>query len=168
MIIKLHGETSMNKLPKILKEVIADVQARAGIPDAKFTLKDVEVGVMFNVEGQKQFISVSHDGVAEVFKVHVKLDKKGNIDMTVDNEKESFLDDYSKAVAKGEESTAGYEPIESVFDDADLEEVHEEDGGDLVAKFYKHKKEDLHVVRYFRNGVLVGESGYKNQLEKEA
>lgn len=168
MIMKLHGETSLNKLPKIIKEVVADVQARAGIPDAKFTVKDVEVGILFNVEGEKNFLSVTHKGVAEPFKVHVKLDQKGNVDMTVDNEKESFLDDFSRAVAKGEDSPAGHEPIESVFEDADLEEVHEEDGGDLVAKYYQHKKEDLLVVRYFRNGVLVGESGYKKKQEKEA
>lgn len=168
MIIKVHGETSMNKLPKTLKEVVADVQARAGIPDAKFIIKDAEVGILFNVEGEKNFLSVTHDGVAEPFKVHVKLDKKGNVDTTVDNEKESFLDDYSRAVAKGEQPQAGYEPIESVFNDDALEEVHEENGGDLVAKYYEHKKEDLLVVRYFRNGVLVGESGYKKNVEKEA
>ena len=168
MIVKLHGETSLNKLPKIIKEVVADVQQRAGIPDSKFTIKDVELGILFNVEGEKNYLSVTHEGVAEPFKVHVKLDKKGNVDMSVDNEKESFLDDYSRAVAKGQQSPAGNEPIESIFDDADLEEVHEENGGDLVAKYYEHKKEDLFVVRYFRNGVLVGESGYKKKEEKEA
>ncbi len=168
MIVKLHGETSLNKLPKIIKGIVSDVQARAGVPDAKFTIKDVEVGILFNVEGEKSYLSVTHDGVAEPFKVHVKLDKNGDIDTTVDNEKESFLDDYSRAVAKGEQSPAGHDPIESIFNDDDLKEVHEEDGGDLVAKYYEHTKEDLLVVRYFRNGVLVGESGYKKKLEKEA
>lgn len=168
MIVKLHGETSMNKLPKIIKEVVAGVQEKAGIPDSKFTVKDIEIGILFNVEGEKNYLSVTHEGVAEPFKVHVKLDSKGNVDMTVDNEKESFLDDYSRAMAKGEQSPAGHEPIESVFEDADLEQVHEENGGDLVAKFYEHKKEDLLVVRYFRNDVLVGESGYKKEQEKEA
>lgn len=168
MIIKLHGETSLSKLPKIIKEVVTNIQERAGIDASKFTVKDAEVGILFNVEGTKSMISVEHDGVAETFQVHVKLDSKGNVEAEVDNEKESFLDDYTRAVAKGEQPVVGVNPIESVFNDADLEEVGVENGGDIVAKYYDHKKEDLRVVRYYRNDVLVGEAGYKQEVEKEA
>lgn len=163
MIIKLHGETSINKLGKIVKEVVTDIQARAGIEETKFTLKDTEIGVLFNVNGEKKQITVEHDGVQEMFVVHVELDEKGNIKRTKDNEEESFLDEYSKAIAQGLESPTT-EEIESVFNDEDLVEFDSESGGDLVAIHYKHKiEEGLFVVRYYRNGVLVGETGYKKK-----
>lgn len=163
MIIKLHGETTVNKLTKIIKEVVTDIQKRAGLEENKFTLKDVELGVLFNVNGEKMMLSSEIDGVSEPFAVHVELDEKGNIKRTVDNEEESFLDDYSRAIAKGLESPTT-EPIESTFNDGDLVEYDAESGGDLVALHYRHKTEaGLFVIRYFRNGILVGETGYKKK-----
>lgn len=163
MIIKLHGETTMNKLPKVLKEVIEDIQSRAGIEQSEFTLKDAELGVLFNVNGEKMMLSSEIDGTVEPFMVHVELDAKGNIKVKKDNEEESFLDEYSKAIAKGLESPTTKE-IESVFNDEDLIEYDSESGGDLVAIHYKHKIEkDLSVIRYYRNGILVGETGYKKK-----
>lgn len=168
MIIKLHGETSLPKLPKVLREVIDNIQERAGLSADKIRVKDVQVGVVLTVEGEEKIISVTHDNVTEMFQVHVKLDKKGDISMSKDNEEESFLDDYSKAIAKGEQPSAGTEEIESSFDDADLEFLYEENGGDLVAEYFRNKKEDMNVIRYYRNGVLVGESGYIPKYKKEA
>lgn len=162
MIIKLHGETSLNKLPKILKEVITDIQKRSNIEETKFNVKDAEMGILFNVNGEKMMLSSEIDGVIEPFKVHVELDAKGNIVRKKDNDTESFLDDYSRAIAKGLESPTT-EPIESVFNDEDLVLEHEESGGDLVAKHYKNTATEENVVRYYRNGVLVGETGYKKK-----
>ena len=138
MIIKLHGETSIKNLPNIIKDLITDIQVRAGIdPASSITLKDVE------------------------------LDEAGNIKGKKDNEEESFLDEYSRAVALGLESPTT-EEIESVYTDDDLAEVSFEVGGDLKAIHYKHKTEEgLFVVRYYRNGVLVGETGY-GEKKKEA
>ena len=162
MIIKLHGETSLNKLPKILKEVIADVQKRAGIEEPKFTVKDVELGILFTIDGEKMMLSSEINGVVEPFILHVELDKKGNILRQKDNENESFLDDYSRAIAQGLDSPTTKE-IESVFNDEDLVQEHEENGGDLIAKHYVHTLTGENVVRYYRNGILVGETGYKKK-----
>lgn len=162
MIIKLHGETSLNKLPKILKEVITDIQKRANIEETKFSVKDAELGILFTVNGEKMMLSSEIDGVIEPFKVHVELDAKGNVVKKKDNEEESLLDDYSRAIAKGLESPTT-EEIESVFNDEDLIQEHEESGGDLVAKYYKNIATGEHVIRYYRNGILVGETGYKKK-----
>lgn len=161
MIIKLHGETSLNKLPKILKEVITDIQNRAGIEESKFTLKDAEIGILFNVNGEKMFLSVEHEGLKEIFNVHVELDEKGNIKGKKDNEKESFADEYTKAVAKGLENPVTKE-IESVYKDEFLKEESRNDVGDLVEIKYTEILTGETVYRYYRNGVLIGEVGHKN------
>ena len=160
MIIKFNGETSLNKLSESIKEVVSDIQERAGLDASKIKIKDAQIGVLFKVGSEMNYLSVEHDGQREIFQVNVQLDEKGNIKKKVDNEEESFVDDYTKAISKGLESPATKE-IESVFNDEELEKVAEEHGGDLVAIYYKHKVTGEQVIRYFRNGVLVGEMGYK-------
>ena len=168
MIIKLHGETTIENLPKVISELIADIQLRTGIdPASSIILKDVELGVLFNMHGEKMLLSVEHEGVRETFTIHVELDEAGNIKKAKDNEEESFLDEYSRAIALGLESPTTTE-IESVFNDEDLILIDTEIGGDLVAYTYAHALEkDLTVRRYYRNGVLVGEIGYEGN-KKEA
>lgn len=166
MIIKFNGETSLSKLPELVKEVTKDIQERAGIPASKFKIKDAQIGVVFKVGSEMKYMAVEHDGVAEIFQVQVQLDDKGNIKKTVDNEEESFVDEYTRAVAKGLESPVT-EEIESVYNLEELEEVARDDAGDLVAVYYNHKETTERVVQYFRNGVLVAEMGYKNK-EREA
>ena len=107
------------------------------------------------------YLNVEHEGVPEIFKVAVELDEKGNIKKAVDNEKESFMDDYSRARAKGVADSIGRTEIESVYNDSDLDFHREENGGDLVCKYYKHKQTGELVERFYRDGVLVGEAGYK-------
>ena len=160
MIIKFHGETSPNKLTNMLKEIIEDIEKRTGIEGTKYTLKDVEVGVLFNVNGEKMMLSSEIDGVKETFKVHVQLDEKGNVKLKKDNEHESFSDEYAKAVAKGFKAESE-EEIESNFKDEELEIIGEEVGGDLKEVHYVHKKTDEHVLRYFRKEKLIGELSYK-------
>lgn len=160
MIIKLHGETSLNKLPKILKEVISDIQNRAGIEESKFTIKDAEIGILFNVNGEKMFLSVEHEGIKETFNVHVELDEKGNIKNKKDNEAETFADDYSRAIAKGFDATIT-EEIESSYKDEFLVEEERTDAGDLVEIKYKEIITGETVFRYYRNGILIGEIGFK-------
>jgi hypothetical protein len=161
MILKFKGETSLNKLPKLIKEVTADIQQRAGIPETQFKIKDAELGLIFKVGEEMHYLNVEHEGVPEIFKVAVELDEKGNIKKAVDNEKESFMDDYSKARAKGVADEIGRTEIESVYNDSDLDFHREENGGDLVCKYYKHKQTGELVERFYRDGVLVGEAGYK-------
>lgn len=164
MVIKFYGETNLNKLSKLIKEVVTDIQQRAGIEEAKFSLKDAEIGVMFDVKGEKMMLSSEIDGVVEPFRVCVQLDEKGDIYKKKDNEEESFLDDYQRAVAKGLESPTT-DSIKTVFNDEDLIQEHEEAGGDLVAKYYINTATGEKVIRYYRNDILVGETGYK---QKEA
>lgn len=164
MIVKLHGETSLDKLSNILKEVISDIQNRAGIEESKFTIKDAEIGILFNVNGEKMFLSVEHEGLKETFNVHVELDEKGNIKNKKDNEEESFADDYSRAVAKGLENPVT-EEIESSYKDEFLVEEERTDVGDLVSIKYTEVITGETVYRYYRNGILIGEIGFKKRKE---
>lgn len=162
MIAKLNGEVSLSKLPEVVKEVVKDIQERAGLPALKFKVKDAQLGLVFKVGDEMHYLTVEHDGLSEIFQVQVQLDEKGNIKKAVDNEESTFIDGYSRAVAQGLESPA-VEEIESVYNIADLEEVSKEDAGDLVAIQYSHKETKERVVQYFRNDVLVGEMGYKEK-----
>lgn len=161
MIIKFIGETSLNKLPKIVKEITADIQSRAGIEGSKFTVKDVELGLLFNVNGEKMMLSSEVDGVVEPFKIYVELDEKGNVKAKKDNENESFMDEYSKAISRGEEKE--YAEIESEFEDSDLEEVEVIEAFDMKEVKYRIKGSDEMAVRYYKNGLLVGEYAYKQK-----
>lgn len=165
MIVKFHGETSLNKLPKLVKEIVENVQERSGLEKNRFTLKDVELGILFNVSGEKMMLNSYIGEDSEPFTVHVQLDKKGNIAVRKDNEKESFLDEYSKAVKKGLDTVVDTE-IDSVFTDEQLELKDTEELGDLVVKSYvlRDNKEE-YVIRYYRNDKLVGETGFKSKKE---
>lgn len=161
MIIKLKGETSLNKLPQIIKEVTADITARAGIEGANFKVKDAELGLVFKVGEELKYLTVEHDGLAEIFQVNVQLDDRGNIARKVDNEENSFVDEYSRAVSKGLDSQIN-KPIESSYSDEELIQEKEESVEDLTERLYRVKdsSEDERVLRYYRNGILVGEMGY--------
>ena len=166
MIIKFSGETSINKLGKLIEEVVENIQKRAGLDSAsKIKVKDCQIGVMFEVDGEMNFLDVEHDGIKEIFQVNVALNEEGNIVKAVDNEEESFQDEYTRTVLKGLESP-NVKEILSVYNDEDLKLVNKVDGGDLVEKTYNHKVTGECVLRYYRNGILVGEMGYK--VKKEA
>lgn len=162
MIIKFNGETSLSKLPELIKGITKDIQERAGIPASKFKVKDAQIGLVFKFGNEMKYMVVEHDGVAEIFQVNVQLDEKGNIKKTVDNEEESFTDEYTRAVTKGLECPVDKE-IDSVYNADELKEVNREDVGDLVAIYFEHKESKEKVVQYFRNGTLVAEMGYKNK-----
>ncbi len=93
MKIILDGKTTLTKLPKILKEIIAEVQAKTGIGNAPVKLERAELNITFKVNGEEQYLTVNHDEIPELFTVAVKLDDKGNIEKAVHNENESFLDE---------------------------------------------------------------------------
>lgn len=162
MIIKFNGETTLNKLPKLIKEIVEDVQAKAGIETAKVKVKDAQLGLVFSVGEEMHYMTVTHDGVTEIFQTNVKLDDKGNIERLVDNEESSFLDDYSRAVAMGQGSPK-YEPIESIYNDEDLELIETENGGDIVGNTYTNKATGEQVVRYYKDNILIGEMGYRTK-----
>jgi len=163
MKIILDGKTTITKLPKVLKEAVSEVQARIGVDNAPVKIDRAEIVLAFKVNGEEQYATVVHEGVQELFTVAIKLDEKGNVVKAVDNENESFLDDYSRAVAKGE--TKEYEVIESVFKDEELELVRTNDGGDIQEIIYRHKVSGDTVVRYIKNGELVGELAFETEPE---
>lgn len=158
MIVKLNGQTSMNKLNKVVREVVGDIQERAGLQGASFRVKDVQMGIVFNIDGEEQFLNITHDGVEEVFQVYVALDDKGNIKKQSDNEKESFMDKYSRAVASGKDTE--YEPITSVFDPTDLHLLATEEAYDMTTQHLIHEEKRLYVTQYYKRGVLVGELAF--------
>lgn len=163
MKIILDGKTTLTKLPKILKEILTEVQAKTGIENAPVKLDRAELTFTFNVNGEPQYLSVNHDDIAELFTVAVKLDDKGNIERAVNNENESFLDEYTRARAKGVEKE--YEVIQSTFKDEELETVRVNDGGDIQEIIYRHKETGNTVVRYVKNGDLVGEVAFETAPE---
>lgn len=167
MIIKFNGTMNTEQLVKNIEGIVSDIIERAGIESKDIKITDARVGVLFTADTNPQYLVVTHDDVPEIFEVNVKLNDAGEIDRTVDNEKESFHDDYTRAVANGEESPIT-EEIESVFDDEDLEQTEVIDAGDLQEVHYKLKDLDGTqdtVIRYYRNGVLVGEALAKHKKE---
>ena len=161
MILKFKGETSISKMSSIIKEVVTDIQGKASLEGASFKIKDAEVGIIFNVNGSMNGIQVQHDGVDELFKVVVELDDKGNIKKSIDNSQKSFMDEYTRAVAKGEEKS--YKTMKSVYDNEDLDLVDVEDGGDIKKKTFKQISTGDMVIRYYKDGKLVGEFGCGNK-----
>lgn len=157
MIIKFNGTMDIEQLKTNIETVVGDIIRRAGLEGHNIAIKDAQLGVLFNVDTNPQYLTVEHEGVPEIFEVNVKLNDAGEIDRAVDNEKESFHDDYTRAVAKGEEAPVT-EEIESVFNDDELEEVEVVDAGDLKEVHYNLKDTEDSVVRYYRNGLLVGEA----------
>lgn len=157
MIIKFNGTMTVEQLGKNIETVVADIIERAGIESKEIKIKDAQVGTLFTADTNPQYLVVTHGDVAEIFEVNVKLNTEGEIDRTVDNEKDSFIDDYTRAVAKGEESPIT-EAIESVFSDEELEQTEVIDAGDLQEIHYKLKDTQDEVIRYYRNNVLVGEA----------
>lgn len=163
MKIILDGKASLTKLPQILKEILTEVQAKTGIENAPIKLDKAELTFTFNVNGEAQYLTVNHDGVAELFTVAVKLDDKGNIKKAVNNEKESFLDEYIRAMVKGESKE--YEVIETSYKDEELETIRVNDGGDIQEIIYRHKETGYTVVRYIKNEELVGEMAFETAPE---
>jgi hypothetical protein len=163
MKIILDGKTTLTKLPKILKEIITEVQAKAGVESAPVKLDKAELVFTFMVNGEPQYVTVNHDGVPELFTVAVRLDEKGNIERAVNNENETFLDEYTRAMAKGE--TKEYEVIQSSYKDEELETVRVNDGGDIQEIIYRHIETGNTVVRYIKNGDLVGELAFETAPE---
>ena len=157
MIIKFNGNMNEEQFVKHVETLVKDVLSRAEMKLSEYSIRDAQVGVIFNVGDEPQYLTVEHDGTPEIFTINVKLDKNGEIERTVDNEEQSFHDEFTKAVNRGEESPINKE-IESVFNDDDLEKLHTVDAGDLQEVQYKLKGTDDKVVRYYRNGVLVGEA----------
>lgn len=165
MIIKFNGEMTLNKLSKAIKEVAADIQKRAGLnPDTNLKVKDCQIGVIFEVNGEMKYLNVEHEGIKEIFQVNVNLDKKGNIIKKLDNEEKSFQDEYTRNVLKGLKDPS-YKEIKSVYSSKDLTFIKEINGGDLIQKTFKHDKTNETVVQYYRNNKLVGEMGYKAKEE---
>lgn len=163
MKIILDGKTTINKLPTILRDVVTDIKEKAGVPDAPVKIERAEIVFTAMINGEPQYFTVDHEGLKELFTVAVKLDEKGNIIKAVNNENESFLDEYTRAMAKGE--TKEYKVIESIFKDEELETVRVNDGGDIQEIIYRHKEKGDTVVRYFKNGDLVGEVAFETSPE---
>lgn len=163
MKIILDGKTTITKLPKLLKEIIKEVQNKVGVEKAPVKIEKAEIVATFKVNGEPQYVTVVHDDLPELFTVAVKLDDNGNIEKSVDNEKETFLDDYSRAVAKGE--LTNYEEIQPSFKDEELEEIRTNDGGDIKESLFRHIETGNTVVRYYKNDKLVGEAGFETEPE---
>lgn len=156
MIIKFVGEQTTEQMMENLTKVVSEVLVKVGIEGVPFKVKTVEMGLVFDVEGEQQFLTVAHEGVEEIFQINVQLDEEGEIKKSVNNEEQSFQDDFTRSVMKGEEFKVG-EPIESEYNEADLIELDRVDGGDIVEVRSRHKETDEIIYQYFYNGELVGE-----------
>lgn len=166
MIIKFKGGSqTLKQLEENINKVVYAIIERAGLEEGTgIKLRDVQVGVTLNIDGEDKYVTVDHEGVTAIFEVHVGLDEEGNIEVAKDNEVESFMDDYSRSVANGVEKE--YDVIESIYDMNDLKEVATLDGGDMVEKTFTHVKDDSTIIQYYKNGNLVGELALPGNKDK--
>ena len=156
MIIKTNGATTVPQLENIVKEVVGKVEDQLGQKVEHIRLKDAEIGVLLTVNGEEQYLTVTHDDFEEIFTTFIQLDERGEIARAKDNEEESFLDDYTRSLAKGEKPLT-YEKIESIYNDEDLTYVAEVGTEELRECRYLNK-EGQTVIRYYQEGVgLIAE-----------
>ncbi|WP_304427674.1 hypothetical protein [Romboutsia ilealis] len=162
MRIQTKGTTGLSKVNGMIKEIVTGILEKAEL-DTKtpFKIQDFTCDIVFDIEGKEQKMTVNHDGLDEVFTVAIKLDKKGNIDYSVDNTEKSFIDDYVRSEMTGQEIK--YERIESMYNDTDLEYLESNEIGDIQEKIYKLKDSSNNVVRYYKCKDLVGEVELKNK-----
>ena len=164
MIIKTKGTTTLEQLNRIVGELVGKVTQQLGATIEGVKIKDAELGVVLTINGEEQYVTVNHDGLDEVFKVVVALDENGEVKKERTNEKESFLDGYTRSQATGQQQPA-MTRIESVYNDEDLTLAYEEVAGDLTERGYRHK-DNLAVIRYYREGIgLVGEMAYEENQQ---
>lgn len=156
MRIQTKGITTLSKVQKLIKEIVNETLIKANIdPDIKFKIEDFSCDVVFIVDGKDQKITVNHDGLPEIFTMGIKLDSKGNVDMSTDNSKKSFIDDYVRQEMTGQ--VKEYQTIESMYSDTDLEELQTTQFGDVMETTYEIVGTDEHLVRYYKNDNLIGE-----------
>lgn len=148
MILKFKGETSINKLKKHIADVVANICEQGGLSPDKITVKDAEVGILFEVDGVKNGLQVKHNNIDELFTVVVQLDEKGNIKASEDNSKKTFIDEYTQTIAKG--LVKEYPTIESKFKDQDLQYSRKEVVDDIITKEYLIKNSDDILIRYYK------------------
>ena len=159
MRIELVGTVATSKVNKVIKDIVSEVLEKAELPqDVKYKVKDLTCNIAFMIDGQEQALTVEHDGVPEMFTIKTALDKKGNIEKSVNNSKASFLDNYTRATLKGEEiDYSKMEEITSPYTANELEELSVlavEDKKEIV---YRHIEKNIYILRYYVGERLMGE-----------
>lgn len=156
MIVRIHGELNVERFGKVLNEVLNDVLDRLHAKGV--TLHDPIIETAFNVEGFDTPVKmiVEHERGAEPFTIDVELDADGNIKGSKNNEETPLYNEVFHKMARGEEIALPTEPIESEYEDKDLEELDVMESGELKGIVYKYG--DNKVVRYYNEGVLVAEA----------
>lgn len=156
MIVRVHGELNVNRLGRVLDKVISDILDRVDAKGAK--LHDPVIETAFRVDGHEEPVKmmVDHETGAEPFTVDVEVDADGNIIGEKDNEEIPLFSELYHKLLKGEEIELPTEPIESVYNDKDLEELDVMEAGNLKGIIYKYG--DDKVVKYYNNGSLVAEA----------
>lgn len=147
---------SVSKVSKTIKEVVSTILDRVELPqDTKYKVKDFKCDIVFTIDGEEQLITVNHNGAMEVFTVAIGLDKKGNIDISKDNEKNTFVDKYVRHELLGE--SLSYEVIESSYADEDLTLIDSQEADGVKECIYEIKGSTNTLIRYYKDGNLHGE-----------
>lgn len=165
MKITIKGFTSLEKVGGIMTEVISTMGERIGVPEGtEIKIEGLEFKVVYMMDGQERYATVPRevDGETthEIFEVAVSLNADGDIDITKDNEEESFYDGYTMAKALGKEYH--YEGIESGYADSDLMEIdrltsNEEEDVQVIAIKYDIKGTLKELIRHYKGELLVAE-----------
>ncbi|HBF7594819.1 TPA: hypothetical protein KOX39_003434 [Clostridioides difficile] len=156
MRIQTKGKTSITKVSKLIKDIVAETLAKANLDtDVKFKLEDFACDIVFNIDGIDQKITVNHNGLDEVFTMAVALDKKGNIDRTVDNAERSFIDPYVRQEMTGEAMV--FETIESEYTPEQLKTLDVNEHLGVKEVISEIIGTDKHLVQYYKDNNLVGE-----------
>lgn len=159
MRIETVGSVANTKVNTVIKNVVAEVMEKAKLPEGtKFRVRDFSCNIGLMMDGVEQALTVTHDGITEMLVVKVALDEKGNITKSVNNTKESFLDEYTRASLKGEQiDYSNAETIVSEYDEKDLELLSTLAVDDKAELVYKHLPSNVYVLRYFVGNRLIGE-----------
>lgn len=163
MIVKFMGQQTTDQLFDNINTIMNDITSRTKLSSSGFKLRTVELGFVFNVDGEDKFLTVNHDGIEEIFQINVQLEQDGTIKKAKDNEDESFQDDFTRSVMRGEDFMVDCPVIESEYNADDLIELDRLDGGDTIEVRYKHKQTNEIIYQYFFNNVLVGEMAVTNK-----
>jgi len=150
---EINVEVMTQKLVEIAQSTIERLEKEHQAKINGHSIHEVDLQIKFDVEGmdEPQMLTVDHNGVTEPFQWIVDL----NEGKELTNEHESMFDEYSKAMAQGEEHQ--FKEVESLYNDADLLLEHTETFGDMKKEFYSVAQEDYKVVRIYQAEKLIQE-----------
>lgn len=146
-------EVIVDKLDEIMTSTAERLMAEQDVKITGAVFTNAQFTLGFNIEGMEepQLLTVEHhEGIPEMFKWVVDVDE----DTKVSNEEKSAYDAWTVAKAKGEELE--FEPVESLYNKADLKPTEQDVFGNMTRTVLSHK-DGFKVSQVRQNGHLIQE-----------